>query len=183
MIEHTTVADFERMSNDIAPDALHRQAKQARERSPEETTFLSHSSKDGHLMPIVVHILENHGATVYLDDMDPDLLSMPGREVAKLLRSRVRLCRKFILFASNNVRNSRWAPWELSLSDGYKNAQNTAIFPSVDKASEIYWTTQEYLKAYDRIVLGDLQGYSNRLWMVLNQDANTAISLKGWLSR
>lgn len=73
-------------------------------------------------MPIVVHLLENHGATVYLDDKDPALLARPGREVAKILRSRVRSCRKFILFASKNIKDSKWVPWELGLSDGYKNA-------------------------------------------------------------
>lgn len=183
MVDYITTNDFERFRREIPSDVLQRRVREARQRSPEGTTFLSHSSKDDHLMPMVVHILENHGATVYLDDRDPALSAKPGREVAKLLRSRIRVCRKFILFASKHVRDSKWVPWELGLSDGFKNPGNTAIFPAVDSASETTWTKQEYLGAYDRVVWGTLQGHEKPLWMVWNQDENSAVTLAQWLSR
>lgn len=121
--------------------------------------FRTHLKDDEH-MPIVVRILEDHGATVYLDKKDPTLSSSSGREVAKTLRSRIKVCRKFIVFASNHIKDSRWVPWELGLSDGYKDSKNTAIFPAIDNAHETRWTEQEYLGAYDRVVWGDLQGYT-----------------------
>lgn len=183
MPSYTTVQDLLRMRATETADDLQRGAQRARDRSPDGATFLSHSSKDDEHMPIVVRILENHGATVYLDKKDPTLSSSSGREVAKILRSRIKVCRKFIVFASNHIKDSRWVPWELGLSDGYKDSKNTAIFPAIDNAHETRWTEQEYLGAYDRVVWGDLQGYTQPVWMVWNQDGNTAIPLRDWLSR
>ena len=72
-------------------------------------------------------------------------------------------------------------PWELGLSDGIKKVAGTAVLPGVDSATDTKWAEQEYLGLYDRIVWGDLQGREKKVWMVLNQVANTATELSEWL--
>jgi hypothetical protein len=157
--------------------------ERAARRSPEHATFLSHSSKDADILPGVVRILENHGAAVYIDKKDPALPPYTTRNTASTLRSRIGKCKKFVLLASNNSKDSRWVPWELGLADGYKNPRNVAIFPSVDSQQNTSWTEWEYLGIYDRIVWGDLQGHQKKVWMVLNQEDNSATQLSDWLGR
>lgn len=183
MPSYVTRDDLRRMGRGVNADSLQRKFLSARARRPEGATFLSHSSQDDELMPVVVEILENHGAQVYLDTKDPTLSTCSGRGVAIQLRSRIKSSKKFVVFVSDNVKDSKWVPWELGVSDGYKNSRNTAIFPTVEKSYETAWLSQEYLGAYDRIVWGALTGYSENLWMVWNQDENTACTLAEWLAR
>lgn len=152
-------------------------------RSPEYATFLSHSSNDLDILPGVIRILENHGAAVYVDKKDPTLPPYTTRATAAALRARIQKSRKFVLLASSNSKDSRWVPWELGLADGYKLPQNVAIFPSVDSVNDTSWTEQEYLGVYDRIVWGKHTDYQEEIWMVLNQESNTATELAIWLSR
>ncbi len=158
-------------------------AAASQQRGPSGATFLSHSSKDVEYIPAVIRILENHGASVYIDKKDESLPPYTSRETAAILRQRVASCKKFVLFATKNSKDSRWVPWELGLSDGFKRSNNTAVFPSVDNIYDPTWTQQEYLGVYDRIAWGELQGYKDPLWMVWDQVANSAIPLSSWLSR
>jgi hypothetical protein len=144
-------------------------------------TFLSHSSKDVNILPGAIHVLSNHGAEVYIDKKDPSLPPYTSRETAKILRDRIAQNKKFVLLASSNSKDSRWIPWELGLADGNKRQFNVAIFPAVENQHDINWTNQEYLGIYDRIVFGDMQGRDKQLWMVLNQENNTASPLSDWL--
>jgi len=146
-------------------------------------TFLSHSSKDDEVMPGVVRVLEGHGATVYLDKKDPTLLNKKPRDIAVTLRNRISDCKKFIVFASVNIKESKWVPWELGLADGYKKPRNVCIFPAPDKASDHKWTEQEYLGIYERIVWGSFKGKDKPEWMVWNHEDNTATQLREWLER
>jgi hypothetical protein len=180
MIEYITVATL----RNFHQENLREEAtilKRAAERSPEGATFLSHSSKDAELMAGVVKILRNHGASVYIDKKDESLPPYTSRETAVTLRNRIKQCRKFILFATDNSKDSRWVPWELGISDGYKRAANTAIFPGVESQGDTRWTEREYLGVYDRIVFGDLQGETQKVWMVLNQEKNEGTTLSRWL--
>lgn len=152
-------------------------------RSPAHNTFLSHSSKDDEVIPVVVAILENHGATVYVDKKDPTLGALNPKEIASSLRDKIASTKKFITFASSNVKESKWVPWEIGLADGYKRPPNVAIFPAPDKSHDHKWTEQEYFGIYDRIVWGCLRGEEQNRWLVWNHVANTAITLRKWLER
>lgn len=180
MIEYTTFDDLETFGRQNLSEASVL-TKSAQDRSPTSATFLSHSSKDEDLLPGLILILERHGADVYVDKKDEKLPPYTNRETAALLRERIKASRKFILFATPNSKNSRWVPWELGLADGYKNARNTAIFPASEERTNTEWTKQEYLGVYDRIVWGDLEGYEKPLWIVWNQEKNTASPLRRWL--
>ncbi len=152
-------------------------------RSPAHNTFLSHSSKDDEVIPVVVEILESHGATVYVDKKDSALGNLNPKEIASSLREKIASTRKFVTFASSNIRDSKWVPWEIGLADGYKRSANVAIFPAPDKAHDFRWTEQEYLGIYDRVVWGCLRGEERHKWLVWNHVANTATTLREWLER
>lgn len=150
---------------------------------PSSSTFLSHSTKDTDLLPVVVHILENHGARVYIDKKDPTLPPYTNRSTAEILRDRIKQSPKFVLLASENSKDSRWVPWELGLGDGYKRPSNVAIFSAVESPARAAWTSAEYLGVYDQIVFGPHVEYTEKIWMVWNREKNTGTELADWLGR
>jgi hypothetical protein len=155
--------------------------RKAQRRSPQGSTFLSHSSKDVDLLPGVIAILERHGAFVYVDKKDETRPPTTSRETATILRGRVRQCHKFLLLTTVNSKDSRWMPWELGLADGYKTPRNAAIFPGVDSAGDYAWAEREYLGIYDRVVYGALQGYPAPVFMVYDQEKPQTTELSAWL--
>jgi hypothetical protein len=157
--------------------------KSARKRAPEGSTFLSHSSKDEDLVVGATIVLENHGTRVYTDEVDPEMPPYTTDETANLLKQRIRQTKKFVLLVTKNSKESKWVPWELGLADGYKGLSKIALFPSADSAYDMTWAESEYLGLYDRIVWGELQGYTDPLWIVLDHKANTATPLRQWLTK
>ncbi|WP_316227118.1 toll/interleukin-1 receptor domain-containing protein [Bradyrhizobium sp. SZCCHNS3052] len=156
--------------------------RKAQARSPQGSTFLSHSTKDADILPGVIAILERHGAVVYVDKKDESLPPTTSRETATILKNRIRQSRKFLLLTTMNSKDSRWMPWELGLADGYKTPANTAIFPSVDTAADHRWAEREYLGIYDRVVFGKFEGHPTPVFMVYNQEKNVATELSAWLN-
>jgi TIR domain len=182
-INYLTEAQLKTASADIAVQLRKRMVEAAEGRKPVNATFLSHSSKDAEMLPALIQLLEQHGASVYVDKKDSLLPPYTNRETAEILRDRIKQCRKFLLFATENSKNSRWVPWELGLADGFKSQRNVAIIPALGPSADKAWTEQEYLGIYDRVVRGDMVGESEKVWMVLNQEKNTACTLNKWLSR
>lgn len=182
MVEYVTREELLGIAKSRQSEGI-RMQKSAESRSARDATFLSHSSKDDEIMPAVVFILESHGATVYLDKKDESLQTKRPKETATYLRDKISICKKFVLFASNNTKDSKWVPWELGLSDGYRRPGNVCIFPAPDKAYDKEWSEQEYFGIYDRIVWGKFTGNSESEWLVWNHSENTAVSLRKWLER
>lgn len=180
-IEYITKAEMRGFASSLTETAQVQLRKRAEDRSPASATFLSHSTKDTDVVAGAITILERHGAAVYIDKKDPALPPYTSRETARILRDRIGQSRKFVLLATKNSKDSRWVPWELGLADGYKRPANIAIFPAVDERYDFTWSEQEYLGIYDRIVFGDHSQYQKRIWMVLNQERNTAAELSEWL--
>lgn len=181
MIIYTTKDEFRQFSNEISLNERTELRKRAQERSPEGATFLSHSSKDEDLVVGAIRVLENHGATVYIDKKDPELPPYTSEQTAATLKKRIEQTRKFVLLATKNSKESKWVPWELGIADGKKDLNRIALFPAVDERHDSSWTSWEYMGLYRRIVWGDLEGHENRLWMVLDEKRNTAIPLSKWL--
>lgn len=182
MVDYVTRTELLRLSQQNLTESLE-SINRAKARRPDSAVFLSHSSSDDDLMPAVVRILENHSAEVYLDKKDSSLSTMAPRDIGTALRDRIRVSKKFVLFASENIKLSTWVPWELGLADSSKSSRNVAIFPAVEKQGEFSWAEQEYLGVYDRLVWGSFKGQTEAKWMVWNQDANTAVGLREWLQR
>jgi len=180
MVEYATLADLRRFNSDMLAEERASSVKKAERLSP-AATFLSHSSKDGEYLPGLIKLLESHGANVYVDKKDDKLPVITSRETAKALRSRITQSKKFMLFATKASADSRWIPWELGLADGIKKPSNTAIFPGLDSASDTTWAEREYLAIYDRVVWGKLEGFEKNVWMVWDQESNSAVELSRWL--
>ena len=153
----------------------------ARVTKSNKDTFLSHSSKDNELLPGVVSILENHGASVYVDNADESLPKNPSVKTAEILRGNLRSTRKYVLFVTTNSKDSIWIPWELGVADGEKRPSNVALFPSAEGQYEQKWSEQEYLGLYQRIIWANLKGEDKPLWVVYNHHDNTATKLSQWL--
>lgn len=146
------------------------------------STFLSHSSKDKDVLPGAIQVLQNHGASVYIDEIDPEMPPYTSDETAALLKQRIAQTKRFVLLTTKNSKESRWVPWELGIADGAKGLSKIAIFPASDTAYDDSWVSWEYLGLYQRVVWGLLEGEPNELWMVLDKKANTAVPLRNWLS-
>ncbi len=155
--------------------------KAASTRQLDGATFLSHSSKDDDLIVGTTIILENHGAKVYTDKIDPQMPPYTSHETAKLLKSRIHQTHRFVLLTSPNSKDSRWVPWELGVADSSKGMQKIAIFPSADDAEDLDWTSWEYLGLYQRILWGKLEGADKPGWLVVNRHENTTTKLGEWL--
>ncbi|EKF39859.1 hypothetical protein NA8A_23784 [Nitratireductor indicus C115] len=156
--------------------------KTASERPLEGSTFLSHSTKDEDLVIGSTIILENHGAKVYTDKVDPEMPPYTTEKTASLLKTRIRQTKRFVLLASKNSKESRWVPWELGVADGFKSIDKIALFPSADDTNDMTWATWEYLGLYPRIVWGPMRGKEKPLWMVWDHKTNTATPLSDWLA-
>lgn len=144
-------------------------------------TFLSYSSTDYELLPGVIKILENHSAVVYTDIGDDRLPEKTTPETAQMLKLAIKECQRFILFVTTNSEKSRWISWELGLGDGMKSIYNIALLPSAQKSNDIYWSEQEYLGLYQRIIWGSFNGTVQNEWIVLNHHKNTGTPLRKWI--
>ena len=153
----------------------------AKRRSPNGSTFLSHSSKDEELVDGAIAVLKGHGATVYIDEIDPDMPPYTNTETAEKLKQRIDQCKKFVMLASKNSKGSTWVPWELGIADGKKDLNRVAIFSAVENQSDTSWVSWEYLGLYHQIMWADLQGHDKPLWIVLNRRRNTGTPLSEWL--
>ena len=183
MVEYPTRGLFLRFAQEGA-GALQESVKTAQTRSAQNSVFLSHSSADTDLLPGVIALLEGHGAQhVYIDKIDSSLPHTTSRETARIIKERIGICRKFLVLATEKSKDSRWVPWELGIADGVRTPANTAILPGLESATDFRWTEREYLGVYDRVVWGVLEGESDRVWMVYNHEANSAIRLSKWLAR
>ena len=156
--------------------------KSASASAPEGTTFLSHSSQDSDLTIGAINLLKNHGAIVYIDEIDPTMPPYTNTETAEKLKARIRVCKKFVLLATPNSNTSKWVPWELGIGDGYKSLSNIAIFPASENSADTSWASWEYLGLYRKIVFGDHENYSEKIWMVLDQRSNKGTELREWLN-
>lgn len=183
MVSYVTRDEFRSFNDDLSADQRKLLLRAAAQRSPVNATFLSHSSKDKDILPGAIRILSNHGALVYIDELDPEMPSKTTRATAELLRTRIKQSKKFVLLASSNSKESKWVPWELGLADGYKTPDNVALFPAVDSRYDTSWTSWEYMGLYKRIVWGTIDNEDNDRWLVWDHVENVAWPLENWLER
>ncbi len=154
--------------------------EKAEQREKSGATFLSYSTLDDEFLPSIIGILENHGAFVYVDKKDPSLPPTTNSETAAILRRNITLSSKFVLFVTQNSKESNWIPWELGLADGEKTRSKVALFPAAEQGYDQQWSEQEYLGLYDRIVWSHFKDQGDE-WLVLNHTENNAKSLVQWL--
>lgn len=119
--------------------------------------FLSHSIADAELVLGVKKLLEQQGATVYVDwSYDGKLdRSKVNADTADLLRQRMRQSNSLIYLATDAASTSKWMPWELGFFDGYKPG-GVAIMPVLDRETDGF-AGQEYLGLYPRVTKDNYQ--------------------------
>jgi len=107
--------------------------------------FLSHSIADAELVLGVKQLLEQKGATVYVDwSYDRQLdRSKVNADTAVLLRQRMRQSKSLIYLATDAATTSKWMPWELG-------SGGVAIMPLLDRETDGF-AGQEYLGIYPRV--------------------------------
>jgi TIR domain len=181
MVEYVTREELRGYATRMGIVETARVRKAAASRSLAGSTFLSHSSKDDDLVAGAIRILEDHGAKVYVDEIDPEMPPYTSDKTAELLKTRIRETSRFVLLASKNSKESKWVPWELGIADGEKGMSKIALFPASDSSYEKAWASWEYLGLYRRIVWGGHQSYNGNIWMVLDEKKNTATELSKWL--
>jgi len=181
MKEYITKSQLRSFASEILAEDRKQLRKTAKTRSVSNATFLSHSSSDNDLVVGAIQILENHGAQVYIDEIDTTLPSNTSKKTASVLKSRIRDSKKFVLLATENSLESNWVPWELGFADGVKDLPKIALFPAVETSYQISWTKREYMGLYQRIIWGDIKEYENAMWIVLDEENNTALPLRKWL--
>ena len=181
MAQYITREALRRFAAELGTAEAAKIRKAAASRSLEGSTFLSHSSKDDDLVAGAIRVLENHGAKVYIDEIDPEMPPYTSEKTAGLLKTRIRDTSRFVLLASKNSKESKWVPWELGIADGVKDTSKIALFPASDSSYDKAWASWEYLGLYDRIVWGKLENYQKEVWMVIDEKKNTATELSKWL--
>lgn len=182
MREYVTRAELRAFASNMMTEERATLRKSASTRSAENSTFLSHSSKDDELVDGAIKVLSNHGAQVYIDKVDPAMPPYTNAQTAATLKLRVRQSKKFVLLASENSKESKWVPWELGVADGYKAIENIALFPAVEERNKTTWTSWEYLGLYRRILWGTINGYDKPGWKVVDEATSTASWLRDWLN-
>lgn len=178
MTEYVTFDVLRTIGNSISDRRIFLESRATRKTF---NTFLSYSSTDYDLLPGVIKILENHSAVVYTDIGDDRLPEKTTPETAHMLKLAIKECQRFILFVTTNTKRSRWIPWELGLGDGMKTTDDIALFPSAQNSNDTFWSEQEYLGLYQRIIWGSFNGTVQNEWIVLNHHNNTGTPLSRWI--
>lgn len=180
MARYVTTAELRNFGASMPSTEQARLRKSIGSRMLSGSTFLSHSSKDDDLVIGATTVLENHGARVYVDEVDPSMPPYTSEETVNILKRRIAQTKRFVLLASPNSKDSRWVPWELGIADGEKGLSRIALFPASDSGDG--WASWEYLGLYHRIAYGALDGEDGPVWMVLDEKRNEAVRLERWLS-
>lgn len=166
---------------DLPPLPLQKSARQviteARNR-PTTGVFLSHSQHDEDELARAEGVLTSHGATVYIDKLDP--ATKTNVEIASHLRMVISGCTRLVAVGSKNLASSRWIPWELGMADGMKGLQYVAIFPIDQSATLAASIEQEYLQNYPQVMLDESLGQKE--WKVLDPRDQKVWKLKDWLT-
>lgn len=173
-----TFDDLRQLSRGIDESAI---IKFARGSASGKTVFLSHSSKDSAFIGGAIKFFEAHKASVYVDEGDKTLPSTPSPATASTLRTWIQACKRFVIMASENSKDSRWIPWELGLADGMKGAAPVALLPIAQTNIEQFWVEVEYLGLYPRIVLRQTAGETSPSWRVHDPRDGRYWPLLKWL--
>ena len=107
----------------------------ARNKQPsnnEIVVFLSHKHDEDAVLNDVISMLKNLGVNVYVDWMDKEMPRYTSGETALKIKNKIKLCKKFILLATESAIASKWCNWELGYGDAHKYRENIAIMPITD---------------------------------------------------
>lgn len=142
--------------------------------SAEVVVFLSHSHHDRDLIENARLLIASQGVKVYVDYKDSSMPPITSPETARLLKEKIKSCKKFLMLASNNALESKWVPWELGFADSAILINNVAVFPVADNDGT--WRGSEYVGLYQKIEQGD-----GGEWGVFPPNSTQGKKLSYWL--
>lgn len=127
--------------------------------------FLSHSYLDKEIVEGIYHLLTSEGISVYVDWIEDAELDRNNitKETVQIVRERMRNSKSLVVAISNNVKESKWVPWELGFMDGFTN--NCSIFPVSVNGADTF-EGSEFFSVYPYITRWQSQFGTNRLWVV-----------------
>jgi len=112
--------------------------------------FLSHKHTDKKELLAVKRILEQCGASPYVDWMDSTMQQPTNAQTASNLKQKIINSNNLILVATDAAINSKWCNWELGIGDAYKHYhEKLALFPI--KQDNYAWSGNEYMQLYPTI--------------------------------
>jgi len=139
------------------------------------TVFLSHRhTESSGLIDSVKGFFAEQGASVYIDWLDKDMPEITSVVTAELLKTKIKMCKKFVILATPKSIESIWIPWEIGLADQIKGLPNIAILPVVE--NEGNWDRREYYRLYSRIM-----EVSAGWCVVTPENQYTGVLLSNWL--
>jgi hypothetical protein len=143
----------------------------------DKDVFLSHSSSDIKILPGAVSLIEDHGASVYVDIDDPHLPQPPTQKTAVIIHDNIYHTDRLVVLVTESMLNSKWVPWELGLSHGLHGYENVALLPASDTGASQQWMVSEYFGLYPRIYYSD----ESQEWRVHNPRKNRYLEFRAWL--
>lgn len=114
--------------------------------------FLCHSSSDAVLIGGVKRMLEDTGATVYVDWIDDPQLDRENVSAATASKLRQRIIQSACLIYADTPasRSSVWMPWEVGYADG--SDRRVAVLPVVQRSDDEF-AGREFVGLYPKVSL------------------------------
>lgn len=143
--------------------------------------FLSHSRSDiGPLLDGAIEILDDHGASVYADVLDPEAKQLPPGRFGAFFSQAIEDTERLVALVTGQTATSRWVPWELGLAHGIHSLNRVAIWPVKEREETVSWPRQEYFAMYPRIETVFIDGAMQ--WCVRDPEDGEYWRLSDWLS-
>lgn len=151
----STAGEFETRISTIRRAEIRSKASAPPETARQDI-FLSHSQRDGSLIPGVLAFFDSFAASVYVDVLDASFPATPSPFTAQKVKLHIKICRRLVVLVSeDNTPTSRWIPWEMGVGDGLRSYAHVALLPVGRSASLTGWLpNQEYFGIYPRIIQG-----------------------------
>jgi hypothetical protein len=144
--------------------------------------FLSHSSQDDkQLVNGAISILNQNGASVYADVLDPDAKHLSSDQFGAFFSRAIYDTERLVALTTTETASSQWVPWELGLAHGIHSATRVAVWPVKRQGEADAWAQQEYFLVYPRIEWVNIFG--SYQWGVRNPENGRYWRLSSWLSR
>lgn len=166
--------DFARSKSSFSlNEALNQPSR--RPRFGEVTIFLSHKHGDSELLKPAIALLQDHGASIYVDWLDTDMPTSTSAITANKIKQKIEENSRFVFLASQGAIGSKWCNWELGLGDAKKFDRYIALLPITENDGK--WDGAEYLQIYPYIEYNSFQN----AYVVTYEKMSTP--LKDWLRR
>lgn len=137
--------DNEIVYNESSPEILMKRLRVDRlERLKKFDMFISHNSKNEEDIVRLYKTLNNKGIVAYVDWVN-DKFDLKRQwcnaTTAEIIKERIKQCRSFVIYATEEMLQSQWCPWEIGYADALE--KKICIFLNgieIKRLPEFYWS-------------------------------------------